>query len=155
MASALRELLDTAERAGATRYYQTPSFGTVTNAAASTPQPIRFTRPGYVVAMYGQVNSGAASDYAATSLRVQIGGTEDLFVDGQGGPAFAPFLALFGGIQNRQALLRRVVNGTLWTFTVQTTIGGGGVVPLVTLSFLDDQDVQTILSSLSALKKGA
>jgi len=153
MKTALEQLLDTARTAGATRYYQTPSFGTVTNAAASTPQPIRFTRSGYVVAMYGQVDSGAVADYAKTSLRVQIGGTEDVAVDGQGGPAFVPFLALFGGIQNYQRLLRRVVNGTLWTFTVQTT--AASVVPLVTLAFIDDDDIKTILASLSAIKKAA
>jgi len=92
MLETLREVLKMTEEAGATRYWQTPSFGTVANGTDSTPQPVRFTRDGFVTSFMGSLASGAVADYGGSSLRVQLGGTEDLFVDGQGGPAFFPFL---------------------------------------------------------------
>lgn len=149
--STFRQVLELADTAGATRYYQTQSVGAIasgTNNGLSTPATIRFTRSGFVSALYGQVTSGAVADYGGTSMRVQIGGTEDLFVDGLGAPAFAPFLALFGGVFNKQRLLRRVNPGDLWTFTFQTTIVGG-VTPSAQLGFLDDEDCSSLMKSLA------
>lgn len=148
----LRMILDLAERAGATRYFQTPSFGATPAGAPSTPQSIRFTRPGFVCSLLGSIQSGTAPDFAGTSLRVQIGGTEDLFIDGQGGPAFSPFLALFGGIQNVRRVLRRVAAGDLWTFTVQNNTLAP-IVALVEVAYLDDEDIWRCLQAVAAIKK--
>lgn len=145
----LRNLLELAELAGATRYYKTPSFGTVPAATISAPQPIRFTRDGFVTSYTGQVQSGVAADYGATALRIQIGGQQDLFIDGQGGPAFAGFLELFGGVPARQRLVRRVKRGDLWVFTVQNLFAAvTAVIPTITLAFLDDEDLSNLASAL-------
>lgn len=145
----LREMLALVDRAGATRYLQAPSFGSVAAATDSTPQPVRFTWDGFVVALYGGIQSAAAADYGGASLRVQIGGTEDMFVDGQGGPAFVSFLGLFGGVPNMQRIVRRVSRGDLWTFTVRNATAGA-IVPSVFLSFLADKDVQAASQALRA-----
>jgi len=150
--SDLLAVLDLASKAGATRYFQTPPFGAVAALTDSVPQPIRFTRFGYVVSILGSIQSGAVADYAATTLRVQIGGTEDLFVDGQGGPAFVPFLALFGGIVNERRCLRRVAPGDLWTFTCHDNAAAGSVTPLVQVSFLDDEDVARALAAMAKIR---
>jgi hypothetical protein len=145
----LRQLLELAELAGATRYFKTPPFGSVSANTLSSPQPIRFTRDGFVTSYFGQIQSGAAADYGAAALRVQIGGSEDLYVDGQGGPAFCGYLELFGGVPAKQRLVRRVVRGDLWVFTVQnlypTTTA---ITPTVTLSFLDDADLAKLMATL-------
>jgi hypothetical protein len=142
-----REVLKLAEEVGATRYLQTPSFGSIAAGDDSTPQPIRFTRAGFVTAYSGQIASAAVADYGGTSLRVNIGGTEDLYVDGQGGPTFAGFLELFGGVPARRKLVRRVVPGDVWVFTVRNG-NAGAVTPLVLLDVLDDEDVKKLLTAI-------
>ena len=145
----IRDMLALVDRAGATRYMQAPSFGTVGNGTDSTPQSIRFGWDGFVVGLYGQIQSGTAADYGGSSLRVQIGGTEDLFIDGQGGPAFAGFLGLFGGVPNYQRVVRPIKNGDLWTLTVRNA-SGGSIVPSVWFSFLAAKDVAAITAALKA-----
>jgi hypothetical protein len=144
----LKQMLALVDRAGATRMLQCPSFGTVLTGTDSTPQPIRFTWDGFVVGLYGAIASGVAADYGGTALRVQLGGTEDMFVDGQGGPASVSFLGLFGGVPNYQRIVRRVVKGDLWTFTVHNGTAGS-VAPSVWLSFLADKDVAQVTEALA------
>jgi hypothetical protein len=147
----LKAVLDLVQQAGATRFLQTPAFGAIGAGVTSAPQNIRFTEEGFVVGLYGNVQSGAVADYAGTSLRVQIGGTEDLFVDGLGGPVGLPFLMLFGGIQNMQPIVRRVIPGDLWAFSV-TNNTAGNVTPLAAVSFLADRDVRLALETIAAIK---
>lgn len=146
----LRQLLELAELAGATRYFKTPAFGSVVANTISTPQPIRFTRDGFVTSYFGQIQSGAVADYGAAALRVQIGGSQDVYIDGQGGPAFCGYLELFGGVPAKQRFVRRVSRGDLWVFTVQNlnAPGGQAVVPTVTLAFLDDEDLARLQQAL-------
>jgi hypothetical protein len=147
--TSLRQLLELADLAGSTRYLKTPAFGAIAPLTISGPQTIRFTRDGFVTAFSGQIQSGAAADYAAAALRVQIGGQEDLFVDGQGAPAFAGFLELFGGVPARRRIVRRVVRGDLWTFTVQNLFAAvTSITPTVTLDILDDEDLAKLMSAL-------
>lgn len=149
----LKDLLAIIEGVGATQYYQAPPFGALLTLTTSTPQTIRYTRPGWVYGIMGQTDAGTAASYAGTTLRVQIGGTEDLFIDGQGGPAFSPFLALFGGTPNAQRCLRRVGDGVLWTFTVANGTAGT-VTPTVVTSFISDADVQASLDTMARLRAG-
>ena len=73
-------------RVGATRVYVTPPAPAAL-LSTSQPVPIRFTAPGYVLALYGQESAQATlASYARTGVRVQVNGDEDLFIDGNGGP---------------------------------------------------------------------
>lgn len=139
----LQQQLAQTGRIGATRYIQTPDVGTLAAVAGeqSGPAPIRFPKSGIVLAMYGQVEEASAVNYAATAVRCQIGGQEDLFLDGQGGPAFLPMLGLFGGTSNWQPLMRRVRPGVDWVFTFQNLTGAATLTPSVQLAFIADGDV--------------
>ncbi len=127
-------------RVGATRVYVTPAVA----AAAGNdtpPAPIRFTSPGYVLAMYGQESTQATlAAYAQTGVRCQINGNEDLFIDGNGGPAFAKLLGLFGGVVNWFPLLRRVVQGDSWIFTWRNGTALG-ITPEAELAFFAEADI--------------
>ncbi len=147
----LNDILKLADEAGATRFILAPSFGTVLTLQDSTPQPNRFSWDGYVVGLFGQVASGTAADYAGTTLRVQIGGVEDLFVDGQGGPAFLGFLGLFGGVPNFQRIVRRVQRGDLWTLTTHNNTAGS-VVPSVWMTMVTDDDIAVLAKAVAKFR---
>jgi len=139
----LQQQLASTGRAGATRYFVTPFVASPSAAGGlSTPSNVRFTERGIALAMYGQESVAASAlTFAQTGVRCQIGGTEDLFVDGQGGPAFASMLALFGGQNCWTPLLRRVVPGVDWTFTFQNNTPAGTINPQVTIAFIADRDL--------------
>jgi hypothetical protein len=139
----LQQQLATTGRIGATRYFVTPA---VTSPAAaggvSTPSNIKFTERGIALAMYGQESVLATqASFSQCGVRCQIGGTEDLFVDGQGGPAFAHMLALFGGQNCWTPLLRRVQPGVDWTFTFRNDTAAGTINPEVTIAVIADIDL--------------
>lgn len=140
----LTQQLASTGRIGATRLYLTPDVPSPAAAGGvSTPATIRFNEDGIVLAMYGQeTDTATAALFAQTAVRCQIGGTQDLFVDGQGGPAFAPMLALFGGVNNWFPLMRRVTRGSLWTFTFQNNTAAGLIDPKIILAMISDEDVQ-------------
>lgn len=142
----LQQQLASTGRVGATRWLQTPSVGTIAAVAGqqSGPAPIRFPERGIVLAMYGQVQEASAANYASMAMRVQVGGQEDLFLDGQGGPAFLPFLGLFGGVSNWQPVMRRVIPGVDWVFTFQNVVGTATLTPSCQLSFIADADVEKL-----------
>lgn len=139
----LQQQLASTGRAGATRYYVTPAVASPAAAGGiSTPANVRFTERGIVLAMYGQEAVAASQlTFAQCAVRCQIGGTEDLFVDGQGGPAFAPMLALFGGQNCWTPLLRRATPGVDWTFTFRNDTPAGTIDPTVVLAFIADRDL--------------
>ena len=139
----LQQQLANTGRIGATRYFVTPAVVSPNAAGGiSTPANVRFSQKGIVLAMYGQEGvSATAPSFAQCGVRCQIGGTEDLFVDGQGGPAFAPMLALFGGQNCWTPLLRRVVPGVDWTFTFQNNTAAGTILPSIVLSMIADVDL--------------
>lgn len=139
----LQQQLASTGRIGATRYFVTPD---VTSPAAaggiSTPSTIRFTEKGIALAMYGQeAVAASALTFAQCGVRCQIGGTEDLFVDGQGGPAFASMLMLFGGQNCWTPLLRRVTPGVDWTFTFRNRTPAGTIDPSIIIAVIADSDV--------------
>jgi hypothetical protein len=142
----LQQQLATTGRIGATRYFLTPNVASPAAAGGiSTPVSIRFTQKGIALAMYGQETATAtAALYAQTAFRCQIGGTEDLFVDGQGGPAFLPMLAAFGGVNNWTPLLRRVTPGVDWTFTFRNDTAAGAIVPRIVIAVIADADVASM-----------
>lgn len=145
---ALQQQLASTGRIGATRVVQTPPVASPAFGQISTPAAIRFPQWGIALAMYGQDAQADAVSYAQDLVRCQIGGTEDLFVDGQGGPAYIPMLALFGGQNNWFPLLRRVQPGVDWVFTFQNQNTGSGVIaPSITISVIYDQDVANMLAA--------
>jgi hypothetical protein len=140
----LQQQLASVGRIGATRYFVT-SFVSSPNAAGgiSAPVPVRFNITGICLAMYGQeTDTATVAAYAQCGVRVQIGGTEDLFVDGQGGPAFAPMLALFGGVSNWTPLMRRIQPGVDWVFTFQNNTAAGTINPKIVLACIADADTR-------------
>lgn len=131
-------------RIGATRFIVTPELAASPAAVGglSTPVSVRFTQRGIVLCMYGQeAEVATALTFAQTGVRIQIGGTEDLIVDGQGGPAFLSMLAAFGGQNCWTPLLRRVVPGVDWVFTFRNNRPAGDIDPSVTLAFIADEDI--------------
>lgn len=131
-------------RVGATKIYTAPALAAAIAAGASVesvPVTIRFREPGTVIALYGQEVAGTAAKFATTDIRVQIGGTEDLFTDGQQG-TFVPMLGLFGGALNWFPLWRRALPGVDWVFTFRNRDAGATATPFAGLAFLADADVQ-------------
>jgi hypothetical protein len=143
----LQQQLATTGRIGATRFFLTPDVASPAAVGGiSTPVSIRFTQAGIALAMYGQeTETATAPAFAQTAVRLQIGGTEDLFIDGQGGPAFAPMLALFGGVNNWTPLLRRVIPGVDWTFTFQNNRAAGTIDPKIIVAVIADADVASMM----------
>lgn len=138
-------------RVGATRVYVTPAI-TAAAGLDSAPVPIRFTSPGYVLAMYGQESSQATvASYAQTGVRAQINGNEDLHIDGNGGPAFAKMMGLFGGVNNWFPLCRRVLQGDLWIFTFRNGTAGL-ITPEVELAFFADADIERMAARNSNVR---
>ncbi len=141
--SLLQQQLAQMGRIGATRYFVTQDVTSPSPAGGqSTPVPVRFNVRGVCLAMYGQnaVTADAAA-FAQCAVRVQIGGTEDMFVDGQGGATFAPMLALFGGVNNWTPLMRRVQPGVDWLFTFQNNTAAGTINPKIVLAVIADADI--------------
>jgi len=142
----LQQQLASTGRIGATRYFVSPDVASPAAGAVSTPSTIRFTERGIALALYGQEGEFATQlTFAGTGVRCQIGGTEDLFVDGQGGPAFASMLTLFGGQNCWTPLVRRVTPGTDWTFTFRNRTAGV-IAPSVTIGFIGDADVARMVA---------
>lgn len=110
-------------RLGATRIYQAPSVGAVAAGATSQSVPITWRTDGLVIAMYGQTLDGAVASLAGMSVRVQIGGSEDLFTDGNTGVA-VPMLALFGQAQNWFPLMRACYKTEVWSVSFVNATAG-------------------------------
>ncbi len=144
----LQQQLATTGRIGATRFFVTPDVASPAAAGGiSIPSTIRFTDKGIALAMYGQEAVAATPlSFAQCGVRVQIGGSEDLIVDGQGGPSFASMLTLFGGQNCWTSLLRRVTPGTDWTFFFRNRTPAGTIAPSVTISVISDRDVANMLA---------
>jgi len=147
----LQQQLASTGRIGATRYFVTPDIDNVLKSTQSTPVPVRFTDPGICLAMYGQEATVASQlAYANTRVRVQVGGVEDLFVDGQGGPAYMPFLAAFGTVNNWTPVLRRVTPGVDWVFTFKATAAfpdNAGAAPTIVLATISDADIARMMAT--------
>lgn len=143
----IQQQLASQGRIGATRVLQTQPVASPALNQISTPTAIRFPQKGFALAMYGQDAQATPGAYATDRMRVQIGGTEDLFVDGQGGPAFVPMLALFGGVNNWFPLLRRVQPGVDWVFTFQNQNTDTNIIaPTVCISVIYDADVGNMMA---------
>lgn len=144
----LQQQLSSTGRIGATRYFVTPDVTPPAVAGGlSTPATIKFTESGIALAMYGQEATTASQlTFAQTGVRVQIGGTEDLIVDGQGGPGFASMLTLFGGQNCWTPLLRRVKPGVDWSFIFRNRTAATLVTPTVVIAFIGDGDVARMVA---------
>jgi hypothetical protein len=138
-------------RIGSTKGYIAPELAAAIAVGApstdSAPVNIRFREAGTVIGCYGQVvaNDGMddfadAAAFATTRIRVQVGGQEDIFTDGQSG-AFVPFLALFGGPNNWWPLWRKATPGVDWTVTYRNRSTANTKLPDFVLAFIADADL--------------
>ncbi len=143
----LQQQMASTGRIGATRYLVTPDVASPAAAGGiSTPVPIRFSEKGVCLAMYGQEGEVASSlSFAQCGVRCQIGGTEDLFVDGQGGPTYASMLSLFGGQNCWTPLMRAVTPGVDWVFTFRNRRASGNSQPSITLAVIAEIDIQRMM----------
>lgn len=128
-------------RVGSTKIYVFPALaGTLAGGGTiSAPSNIRFREPGTVIALYGQELAGTVAAFAATAIRIQVGGQEDLFTDGNSG-TFIPMLAAFGPTVNWFPLWRRAIPGVDWTITFQNN-AGSAITPSAMLAFIADADL--------------
>lgn len=128
-------------RTGSTKVYCVPDLAAAV-PISSTQQaaPLQFREPGVVIAMYGQELAATAAKYASTRVRVQIGGQEDIFTDGNAGVGIS-MLALFGGAQNWFPLWRRVIPGVTWVVTYQNLDAAATATPSVQFGFIADADI--------------
>lgn len=130
-----------------TKVYKVPALGAAVAAAvnATTPtivqaQPLQFREVGFVLGMYGSERSGTGPKFAQTGVRVQIGGQEDLFTDGNSGVDVS-MLSLFGGALNRYALWRPAAPGVNWVVSYYNWDTGAVAYPEVEFSFIAQADV--------------
>lgn len=134
-------------RVGATKGIIAPALSAPVAAAGAGgpglggPSQIRFLEDGVVVAMYGQEQAGTVASFASTEVQVKIGGSENLFTDGQAG-TFAPLLALFGPNLNWWPLWRRVDNGDIWTVNWRNQNVAATAIPTLMLAFIGDADLE-------------
>lgn len=138
-----QELASTGRIPG-TRWITSPSVGSIAAGADSITVPILFPARGIVLAMYGQTVSDVpactALDFAGVRCRLVVGGTEDLVLDGRGGPSFLPMLAAFGGVANWMPLVRAVEPGVNWQITFRN-LSAAAQTPELLFAFIADQDV--------------
>lgn len=127
-------------RTGATKIYAVPDVTAIAASGTSQPQTVTFREAGVVIAMYGQELAGTAPKFAQTRVRVQIGGSEDIFTDGQSG-VFVSMLSLFGGAQNWFPLWRRAVPAVRWIVTYQNLDAGATATPSLQFALLADADI--------------
>ena len=139
----LQQQMASMGRIGATRWFLTQDVATPAAAGGiSTPVPVRFNVSGIALCIQGQeTDTATVAAFAQTAFRCQIGGVEDLFVDGQGGPAFMPMLLAFGGVNNWMPTMRRVVPGVDWVFTFQNNQAAGTIDPKIAIAVIADQDI--------------
>jgi hypothetical protein len=142
----LQQQLATTGRIGGTRYFLTSTLATSPAAGGgiSVPVPVRFNVEGLALCIQGQEITGTPAAFAQCSFRTQIGGTEDLFVDGQGGPAFMPMLLAFGGVNNWMPTMRWVVPGVDWVFSFQNNTAAGTINPKVMIAVIAKADIEAM-----------
>lgn len=144
----LQQQLATTGRIGGTRYFLTSDVASPDAAGGlSNPVPVRFNVEGIALCIQGQEGATAtAASFAQCSFRTQIGGTEDLFVDGQGGPAFMPMLLAFGGVNNWMPTMRWVQPGVDWVFTFQNNTAAGTINPKIMIAVIAKADIEAMAS---------
>lgn len=128
-------------RIGYSQLWRTPEIAALAAAATSAPVTVRINEPGYILALYGQVDTGLAADLAGMEVRLIHGGVEDIFVDGNGAPAFVPMLSLFGPNANWFPLIRRAVRGVDWTFIFRNRTAGA-LTPMALFGFVSDRELK-------------
>jgi len=152
----VKEQLALMGRIGATRIYVTPPVPNVAAATTSNqPSNVRFNEPGWILAMYGvETLQATFASQATFALRVQINGDQDFVINGNGGPGYASFLGLFGGVVNWIPIMRRVVQGDLWTFTYQNNDPVNASNGQIQLACLMDADVERMQQLNEAIRAG-
>jgi len=127
-------------RVGSTKIVAVPDVAAIAISSFSQPQTVTFREPGVVIAMYGQELAGTAPKFASTRVRVQVGGSEDLFTDGQSG-VFLSMLSLFGGAQNWFPIWRRASPAVRWVVTYQNLDAAATATPSAQFGFIADADI--------------
>ena len=134
-------------RLGATRIVKIPDLpvplAAPVGSLAQAPL-LTWRDPGTVIALYGQERSGTVAKFAATDVRLQFSGDEDLITNGSSGD-FAPLLALVGPNTNWFPLIRRVARGDVWTVTWRNQDPTPATAdPSLLFAFIADADIGRI-----------
>lgn len=123
--------------------FQDLSAAMVVAPVAGTPSespapPLTFQESGFAIGLYGQERTGTPAKFASTELRLQINGTTDVITSGNAGPAFFPFLGLFGPNLNWFPLTVRVEKNDVWQNTYRNFDTAAVANPTVGVAFLSD-----------------
>jgi hypothetical protein len=110
-------------RVGATRVYKWDETGTIAAGAVAQPPAVRFRKTGLVIGVYGCALDGLFPSQAGMAAKITIGGSEELFTNGQSGQ-FISFLTLFGFSQNWFPVNRLVYDGNDWTVQFRNRTAG-------------------------------
>lgn len=125
-------------REGATDFVVVPPLAAAIAAGASVegqPQEVKWKEPGFVIAIMGQELAGTAAKFAQTEIRIQVGGSRDVFSDGRVGQ-FMPLLCLFGGYMVERKFTRYVDPATSWWVTWRNRDAGATATPFGAFSFV-------------------
>lgn len=130
-----------------TKAYKVPAIGTSVAIAASAVSPtvlqappLQWRESGFVCALKGSEQSGTGAKFAKTGIRIQIGGQEDLWTDGNSGVDLT-LLTLFGGGLNWLPLWRRVIPGVNWVVSWYNYDPAAVVYPEGSFLFIADADL--------------
>lgn len=135
-------------RLGGTRNFRTQDLVTPIAIGGESPtQLVRFDRDGVVLAMYGQESTATPLGLSVVSARIQVG-SRDVFLDGNGGPAFAPFAMLFGGLSNWYPMLVETEKAVPWVVTFRNGIGAAATnSPMVNFAWISNEDLAAMASA--------
>jgi hypothetical protein len=126
---------------GGSKVYKVPALSAAVLAGQQAQAPVlQFREPGIVIALYGQERAATAQSYATTRIRIQIGGSEDLFTDGNVGVGLS-LLSLVGGAQNWYPIIRPAGPGVNWLITYENVSDDDDANPECQFSFLADADI--------------
>ena len=128
---------------GATKVLTVPRLSAAIAAGVgnvSPPQTVYIREPGTIIALQCSELRGTAAGYAEVGIGVQIGGTTNLFTDGQVG-TFVPLLELVGGANRSFGLLRRAEPNVNWVVQYTNFSAVNAANPSASFLFIADADL--------------
>lgn len=132
-------------RFGATDIIKVPELDSPLASPDQRPaDPVRWTREGYVLSMYGSTSLATAVAAANLFMSIEYGSTEWLVYEGQA-QGFSSFGSLFGDVQIWFPLFRWVEAGDTWTITYKNRAGGASLIPDVEFGFYDYVTIQRLM----------
>lgn len=150
----IQEQLARSGRVGATGIVRVPDPAvSIPVLAAGVPgdgpaPPLTFTESGFAIALYGQERTGTPAKFASTEVKIMINGQFPVITSGDQGPAFFPFLGLFGPSVHWFPLTRRVQERDTWQVTYRNFDAAAVANPVIGVAFLSDLELQRIADKL-------